>query len=97
MYPDWLKVQKQAMVNSGKERQFLPWITGGTYGEMSSSAVLDGTLHSFGVGATGFAFFSAADFDDGPFLFLLKDVHVMKTAAGGGAAAAASVINFDWN
>ena len=28
-------------------------------------AVLDGVLHSFGSGATGFAFFSAADFDDG--------------------------------
>ena len=35
------------------------------YGEMTAKAVLDGVLHSFGVGATGFAFFSAADFDDG--------------------------------
>ena len=65
MYADWLKVLKQGMLDSGKGRQFLPWITGGTYGDMSSSAVLDGMLHSYGVGATGFAFFSAADFDDG--------------------------------
>ena len=36
MYPAWLKVQKQQMVQSGKGRQFLPWITGGTYGEMTS-------------------------------------------------------------
>eukprot|EP01048_Picozoa_sp_COSAG05_P015250 COSAG05_NODE_1817_length_4029_cov_20.545300_1_plen_245_part_00 len=65
MYPDWLKTPKQNMVNGGRGRQYLPWITGGTYGEMDALAVLDGTLHSFGVGATGFAFFSAADFDDG--------------------------------
>ena len=35
------------------------------YGEMTAEALLDGALLSLGAGATGFAFFSAADFDDG--------------------------------
>ena len=65
MYPDWLRVQKQQMVNNGKGRVFIPTLTAATYGEMDAIAVLDGTLHTYGVGATGFSFFSSADFDDG--------------------------------
>jgi hypothetical protein len=65
MYTDWLRVQKQQMVDDGKGRMFIPTLTAATYGEMDATAVLDGTLHSFGVGSTGFAFFSSADFDDG--------------------------------
>ena len=65
MYPDWLRVQKQQMVNSGKARVFIPTLTAATYGEMDATAVLDGTLHTYAVGATGFSFFSSADFDDG--------------------------------
>jgi hypothetical protein len=53
------------MVDSGKGRIFIPTLTAATYGEMDATAVLDGTLHSFGVGSTGFSFFSSADFDDG--------------------------------
>ena len=65
MYTDWLRVQKQQMVDSGKGRIFIPTLTAATFGEMDATAVLDGTLHSFGVGSTGFSFFSSADFDDG--------------------------------
>ena len=65
MYTDWLRVQKQQMVDGGKGRVFIPTLTAATYGEMDATAVLDGALHSFGVGSTGFAFFSSADFDDG--------------------------------
>ena len=65
MYVDWLRVQKQLMIDSGKGRTFIPTLTAATYGEMDATAVLDGTLHTYGVGATGFSFFSSADFDDG--------------------------------
>ena len=72
MYPGWLKIQKQRMVDDGRQRLFLPWLTAGTYGAMDAVAVLDGALHSFGVGATGFAFFSAADFKDGAHILALS-------------------------
>ena len=39
---------------------------------MDAAATLDGALHSFGVGATGFAFFSASDFVDGADILALS-------------------------
>ena len=72
MYPRWLRIQKQQMHKDGVGRQFLPWLTAGTYGSMTAAATLDGALHSFGVGATGFAFFSSSDFVDGADILALS-------------------------
>ena len=46
MYTDWLRVQKQQMVDGGKGRIFIPTLTAATYGEMDATAVLDGTLRA---------------------------------------------------
>jgi hypothetical protein len=72
MYPAWLRIQKQQMTNDGYGRLFLPWLTAGTYGAMDATATLDGALHSLGVGATGFAFFSSSDFVDGADILALS-------------------------
>ena len=77
MFADWLRVHKQRMVNNGRSRLFLPWLTAGTYGEMTAEALLEGALLSLGVGATGFAFFSAADFDDGAKILALSTATAM--------------------
>ena len=79
MYPAWLRIQKQQMHNDGLGRQFLPWLTAGTYGAMEATATLDGALHSLGVGATGFAFFSSSDFVDGADILALSTATALAT------------------
>jgi hypothetical protein len=47
-----------------KRRQLLPWLTGGTYGQMTATDVFSAALHNFAGGASGFAFFADTDLDD---------------------------------
>ena len=52
--------QSQGAMASGKTRHLLPWLTAGTYGQMTAVATWEGVLHTFGGGATGFSFFLAS-------------------------------------
>ena len=70
-YPEWLASfrnrQEDHVISAEgalKPRQLIPWLTACTYGQMDAKATLDGALHSFGRGATGFAFFITSCFDD---------------------------------
>jgi hypothetical protein len=71
-YPSWLRNfrERQSAVTttssgaSSKPRQLIPWLTACTYGQMDARLTLDGALHSFGSGTTGFSFFIDSCFDD---------------------------------
>jgi hypothetical protein len=56
--------QHQGKMGQGKPRHLLPWLTSGTYGQMSALLTWEGALHAFGGGATGWSFFFTDNFDD---------------------------------
>ena len=70
---------RQSPMAGGKPRHLLPWLTACTYGQMTATSVLDGALHSFGAGATGFSFFIDSCFDDMAKLLALSTAVALAT------------------
>jgi hypothetical protein len=64
----------------GKPHHVLPWLTSCTWGQMTAVDVLESTLHSFGGGATGFAFYYMPCFDDPGKLLALSTAAAMAGA-----------------
>jgi hypothetical protein len=68
--------------NADEPRHLLPWLTACTYGQMDAVQVWEEALHSFGSGATGFAFFGVffhGCFDDPAKLLALSTATALAT------------------
>ena len=74
--------QWQTPMAGGKPRHLLPWLTACTYGTMDAVQTWEEALHSFGSGATGFAFFGVffhGCFDDPAKLLALSTATALAT------------------
>lgn len=75
--------QHQSPMPGGKLRHLLPWETACTYGQMTAVQAWEETLHAFGSGATGFAYFGVffhGCFDDPAKLLALSTAVAIAVA-----------------